>query len=130
MSESKSDADGAAAGGPRRIQRQRTKGWRMPENTVYVGRPSRFGNPFVLQEWFAEACEAGITDEGRRRLAVRDYRDWLLGEDNPLCAFVDHDPPSADDISVLRGKNLACWCPLDQPCHADVLLEIANGIAR
>lgn len=46
--------------------------------------------------------------------AVRLYRGWVF------------NLRSAADIAELRGKNLACWCPLDQPCHADVLLELAN----
>ena len=93
---------------PHRIQRKRTKGWRMPPSTVYVGRPTKWGNPFrgqgqpaeVLTEMYAHVLE---NDMG-----------WPL-----KC--------SLEEVRrELRGKNLACWCPLDQPCHADVLLELAN----
>jgi len=111
---------------PKRIQRKRTKGWKMPPNTIYVGRPSKWGNPFDHFKW------------GRVR-AVEFFR--LLTEDKlmmplvPRAALSDanrhrnkfgvyFDRPTAG--TFLRGKNLACWCPLDQPCHADVLLEIAN----
>jgi hypothetical protein len=85
---------------PKRIQRKRTKGWKMPDGAVYVGRPTKWGNRHTF---------------GGRDLCVRMYRkDW-------------HD---TDAIRAeLRGKDLACWCPLDQPCHADVLLEIANSSA-
>ena len=114
---------------PVRIQRKRTKGWRMPENTVYVGRGSKFGNPFVVH-----------TDRGP------SGRRWPMTPEHSVAAFraiVPHGwwpvplpwsrgkipagtPTTLDDVMNLRGKNLACWCPLDQPCHADVLLELAN----
>lgn len=87
---------------PHRIQRQRSKGWKMPEDAVYVGRPGKWGNPFFVGH-------DGVTD---RAHAVRLYREF---------AAIDRA-----DIGELRGKNLACWCPLDEPCHADVLLELAN----
>jgi hypothetical protein len=92
---------------PVRVQRKRTKGWRMPENTVYVGRGTPWGNPFrVTQALPAEDV-------------VKVYREWLMDERRfQLRANLRH---------YLRGKNLACWCALDQPCHADVLLELANG---
>jgi len=97
---------------PIRIQRKRTKGWKMPPNTVYVGRPTKWGNPYKID------CAVGIDT---RADAVRLFRDMLKfgnPEDYPL-----------DDVigAELRGKNLACWCRLDQPCHADVLLELANN---
>lgn len=100
---------------PVRIQRQRSRGWRMPPNTVYVGRPSKWGNPFMLAPWYREAVETGaMSDTGRRGLAVADFREHISGNE-------------AEIRRELRGKNLACWCPLDQPCHADVLLAIANA---
>jgi hypothetical protein len=89
---------------PKRIQRKRTKGWKMPEGAVYVGRPTKWGNPHV---------------HGGRALCVRMYRETIGGN--------VWTSPNKDDIrKELRGKDLACWCPLNQPCHADVLLEIAN----
>lgn len=95
---------------PVRIQRKRTKGWKMPPNTVYVGRPTKWGNPFRAEEW-------------GRDIAVHNYEIMIL--DRP---FATKGPDYVAEIQrELRGKNLACWCPLDQPCHADVLLEIANG---
>lgn len=87
---------------PKRIQRKRTKGWRMPANTVYVGRPSVYGNPFGLYVY------------GTREKAVEGYRLYLK-------MF----PSMADYVRrTLKDKDLACWCRLDQPCHADVLLEL------
>ena len=96
---------------PQRIQRRRTKGWKMPENTVYVGRPTIWGNPYRVSRY--------VTHEQ----AVNAYRRLL------------HSSFGQNSLSVtlpllkreLAGKDLACWCPLDQPCHADILLEIANS---
>jgi hypothetical protein len=94
------------ADGPRRIQRRRTKGWRMPEGAVYVGRPTRWGNMFGTT-----ACDTVTV--GTAREAVECFRKVVTAE--------------KWDLRALRGKPLACWCPLDQPCHADVLLELANA---
>ncbi len=98
---------------PARIQRKRSKGWKMPENTVYVGRPSKWGNPWRV----------GDIDEPTHDLRA-----------NAVLAYQLHIVHSHAAIkSELRGKNLACWCPLvdkdgkSVPCHADVLLEIANS---
>ena len=93
---------------PVRIQLQRKKGWRLPPNTVSVARPTRWGNPFLIIE----------SAEGREA-CVRLFREWLNqpGPGTHLAACARRD---------LRGKNLACWCRIDQPCHADVLLQIAN----
>jgi hypothetical protein len=127
---------------PQRIQRKRTKGWWMPEGAVYVGRGSRWGNPFhvhkghtlVGPEWLevrsnwgrvtarAATCAYISSSEviGPRRL-VSNFGSlmYIRGRDEAeqLEAW----------LSPLRGKDLACWCPLDQPCHADVLLELANA---
>ena len=93
---------------PRRVQLRRSKGWRMPPNTVKVDRTTRYGNPY----------QAGQDGDGDRAHLVGLYRDYLAR------------PEQADLVAHIRtslaGKNLACWCPLDGPCHADVLLEIAN----
>ena len=108
---------------PVRVQQRRTRGWRKPENTVSVARPGPWGNPWrvgdsALIEWpyFApvgtpmQVREVPIT----AALAVELYRIAIAS--------------AADEVRAeLRGKNLMCFCPLDQPCHADVLLELANG---
>ena len=101
---------------PKRIQRQRTKGWKMPEGAVYVGRPTKWGNPFAFKDAPDLSPE---TDAIVREWAVGIHRDWLqFPEQAGLVAAIRTE---------LRGKDLACWCPKDQPCHADVLLEIANS---
>lgn len=112
---------------PIRVQLSRKKGWRMPPNTVSVARPGKWGNPF-------NATQIGV----------------VLPHPDPMRCFpmqIVHlrTPPSLDRCldmfaavmqvklrenpaltEPLRGKNLACWCPLDQPCHADILLRMAN----
>lgn len=94
---------------PDRIQLSRRKGWRMPADTVKVDRSSRFGNPF----------QAGQDGDGGRAYLVQLFREYLARPEQAELV--------ADIKITLRGKHLACWCPLDgQPCHADVLLEIAN----
>lgn len=131
---------------PHRIQRARTKGWKMPPDAIYVGRPSRWGNPFVLHDYrgaFRAVLYFGERGDraGRRAAAVKMYRLVLTGERIPkpvddrdemarlfMTVTIPPDfPTPADVIRELRGKNLACWCRPGEPCHADVLLEIANG---
>ena len=108
---------------PKRIQRRRVKGWRMPENSVYVGRPTKFGNPFG---WRAGLSE-GYSEEQCKRIVVNFYKDWILGKEhfNPI---VYGQPPKIDIIKKeLKDKNLSCWCKEGEPCHADILLKIANS---
>lgn len=130
---------------PTRIQRKRTKGWRMPENTVYVGRGSRWGNPWKVEQLGDDALfyvhdgthdvhdgqvfsHFGEHDSKPQALtaAADIYRNHLTGW------YISGHPRErgqelADAAKLdLAGKNLACWCPLDQPCHADALLELAN----
>ena len=89
---------------PVRIQRRRIKGWKTAPDTVYVGRPSKWGNPF------------GITADRPRERAVHLFRSYVYDNWNFQDEIRKH----------LRGKNLSCWCKPSQVCHADVLLEIAN----
>ena len=126
---------------PQRIQLRRTKGWRKPPNTVVVARPSVYGNPFRVFEEptktprysvhyvpnpSVDSGPGGWVNEFYDRadavaFAVEMYREWATDGRNHywrVLYFVEEHR--------LRGKNLACWCPLDQPCHADVLLELAN----
>lgn len=99
---------------PRRIQRQRTKGWRMPPGCRYVGRPTIFGNPYTLDCLIPEK-------------AVALFRAFLTDGKGGLDA-----QRIIDRLPELRGRDLCCWCPLTfpggrpYPCHADVLLELAN----
>ena len=93
---------------PIRIKRKRMKNWKNPSNTVYVGRPSRWGNDYSLIHRTPEE----VVELYKRDLTAKDKREIK---------------------KELKGKNLMCWCPLTYPngyrvlCHADVLLEIANS---
>jgi hypothetical protein len=115
---------------PRRIQRKRSAGWKMPKNTVYVGRPTKWGNPFQVdrtQRSGALGYLHGVADTPTH--AVIFYRMHLNNIMDDRCKHFCPEAycPREAIVRQLRGKNLACWCPLDQPCHADILLEIANG---
>lgn len=115
-------------GGPVRVQLRRTKGWRMPPNTVKVDRTTRWGNPFNM----AAAIDWGFaTKASAFRVVVDCFRVWLPGGSKAEGLWQGPQSDAARaafrDLSPLRGKNLACWCALDAPCHADVLLELANA---
>jgi hypothetical protein len=132
-----------------RIQLRRAKGWRKPPNTVVVARPSKWGNPFDFRRsefcWIALGYGCRGDRRGRQEASVRAYREWLAeGAATPeghrlvgyerafkfgevtLAEAKAGSPPTPDEIETLRGKNLACWCRPGDPCHADVLLELAN----
>ncbi len=104
---------------PKRIQRKRMRGWRMPQGAVYVGRGTMWGNPF---DW--RMCPTDIAPPAwARGAAVDAFREKLLrgcGEHELRCTI-------AEIRRDLQGRDLACWCPLDHPCHADVLLALANA---
>lgn len=113
----------------KRIQRKRSPGWKMPENTTYVGRPTRWGNPYIVTkrkvadawQWIVsspdgEASGRYTSKRAANSRAVQLY-EWMLQDElksNPLA------------LESLKGRDLACWCSLDCPCHADVLIELAN----
>jgi hypothetical protein len=108
-----------------RVQLKRTKGWRKPPNTVSVARPATWGNPFHTDRptvW-------GVDPDGGR------YRvDRVLTAEEAVQMYVnfhtfgDWRRLFTERVrDELAGKNLACWCPLDAPCHADVLLRVAAG---
>jgi len=110
----------ATAERPRRVQLRRVKRWRMPANTVKVDRTTLFGNPFSVKENGHDS-------------AVALHRAWLtgtsIGKELPKAAAKAQSRAGA--LPALRGKNLACWCPLPghgEPdiCHAALLLELAN----
>ena len=127
---------------PVRIQRKRTKGWKMPENAVYVGRPTEWGNPFIVGEPSGHL----FNDDGDPTPMIASltleqclefYRDAVRGVLSPKMYPAGHKwaqdmhakcggHPTEIARAFLRGKDLACWCSLECDCHADVLLEIAN----
>ena len=99
----------------------------MPANTVKVDRSSRWGNPFAIGEVSDPAklgrgtpkklCGVQVHD---REQAIALFRSWI---ESPSVTAQEWRA----EVGLLRGKNLACWCPLDGPCHADTLLELANS---
>lgn len=105
---------------PRRIQRKRTKGWKMSEGAIYVGRPTRWGNPFII----GRNIVPPINRYHPQPIFVRDAHHATLLYSIWLKTSADR---CSDLVPLLAGHDLACWCPLDSPCHADVLLRAANA---
>jgi hypothetical protein len=117
---------------PKRIQRKRSRGWKMPANTLYIGRPTAWGNPFKVGVW------------GTAQECIEAYERWIDPTINAeLTAFRNslYDDPKFDHsfspywgvcqvwagyLNELRGHDLACWCREGEPCHGDVLLRMAN----
>ena len=114
---------------PKRIQRKRSAGWRMPEGAVYVGRPTKWGNPYRVDGAWIEG--PGHMSYPTDRKGIHEKVVGLFEKrlrDGGLAVSVD------DVRRELRGKDLVCWCRLYDAngsrvrCHADVLLQIANDI--
>lgn len=108
---------------PKRIQRKRTKGFRLG-SAVYVGRPTKWGNPFFVGGYFRidrfgswlhhyEGLDPSFTLMETAEQCVDWYRRILKGKPSGF-------------LAEIRGKDLACWCPTLSVWHADVLLELAN----
>jgi len=104
---------------PTRVQLSRAKGWRMPPNTVKVDRTTQWGNPFVVGR------------HGTRAECVELFTKLMAGY---VCMSTDnvseqlaYRVTAEQKRGSLVGRNLACWCPLDKPCHADALLMVAAG---
>ncbi|MFC9357448.1 DUF4326 domain-containing protein [Rhodococcus sp. NPDC057014] len=107
----------------------------MPEGAVYVGRPTKWGNPFAVHSidtaeggpfWVGDTIMApttGIETEGAARHVAVDLYALHTG---PMGNYEFDGDALAEIRRDLGGRSLVCWCPLDQPCHADVSLEIAN----
>lgn len=119
---------------PQRIQLRRTKGWRKPEGAVVVARPSKWGNPYRIEDLHRRLSDFGEKPNvAELRLLVVDMfrADLTYGPDSPYWWYGPHMQiiriKGALQDDQLAGRDLACWCPLDSPCHADVLLEIANA---
>jgi len=118
---------------PKRIQRKRERGWRMPKGVVYVGRPSRWGNPFTVgEQYFAGEPYLEVYGhlmerfEWQGQLAGRVTAENCLLLFRAWCEKYMERGPGGEWIESLRGKDLACWCKEGAPCHADVLLELAS----
>ena len=93
-----------------RVLNKRTD--KIPSDAIYVGRPSKWGNPFKMND---PLLPAGLSREGKRKAVIAEYKRYILRDKDLIAQLVE-----------LRGKDLVCWCaPL--PCHANILLELANG---
>lgn len=96
-----------------RVQLKRSKGWKMPAGALKVDRSTRWGNPF------------SVADCGSAAAAVAAHARWLRGE---VLGPDGAAPPSLEDLRrSLQGRDLACWCALEGPCHADLLLRLATS---
>lgn len=114
----------------KRIQRKRVKGWKMPERAIYVGRPTRWGNPW----------QEGSTDWTVLPDRSYDRSGKVLTREDAVASYRNSVTTDPDRVAFIRealaGKDLACWCPLVDadgnpvPCHADVLLEILNATVK
>lgn len=115
---------------PQRIQLSRRKGFSLQGvsqalnglSAMSVARPGCWGNPFSIAE---TAARHKLNRKAAQAEAVRLFRDWAAtgaGAD-----LAGRAPPDKGTIKLeLAGKNLACWCAPGTPCHADILLELAN----
>lgn len=113
---------------PERIQRKRTKGWKMPDNTVYVGRPTKYCNPFRWQALGTRKKAVRLFSKFmKNRLTRKDRESLGIGPVSWLWFSMFRNTILKHAKAELKGKNLACWCPPGEPCHADVLLELANS---
>jgi hypothetical protein len=117
---------------PQRIQRKRVKGYKQPPNTRYCGRGTKFGNPFILTDdgwvmykninknisnpWIYWSITGGFNKTD----IVELYKIWIKGGLSD-CKLL----PSPPNLSELKNYDyLSCFCPLDQPCHVDVLIKL------
>ena len=120
---------------PRRVQMTRQRPWRHEHpDAVIVARPSKWGNPYRVggnYMWLGDLLDWPVPTHR----AAGEYPHGLRVETCPdraaavawFAAWFRAMVGSGTDLTPLRGRDLACWCALDQPCHADVLLELANG---
>lgn len=123
---------------------------------VNVARPSKWGNPFDFRSsdccWLALSYGCRGDRLGRQEASVKAFREWIeppakgkklvrmergirFGNEEKDFQIGPHfiigPPPTIDAARAnLRGKNLACWCKQGDPCHADVLLKLANAKPR
>lgn len=127
---------------PTRIQRRRAKGWRKPEGAVYVGRGSKWGNP--CRQIRMPALDGSEWEQEGRLGKTSGQQHAFVHPDKTITYHLVQDATRAQAVAMYRsfldqrpslvtaaraelvGRDLMCWCPLDEPCHADVLLELAN----
>lgn len=108
-----------------RVQRTRKKGSKMPDGTIYVGRPTKWGNPYrvvkVEHDWAVSTPDGDRIGPATNKAAAMGLAIHLF---RLMIELIVNDDPHA--LDQLKGKPLACWCPIGSPCHRDVLIEFAN----
>ncbi|OWL95592.1 hypothetical protein B7435_30380 [Mycolicibacterium peregrinum] len=131
---------------PQRLQRKRVKGFHLPDSSISVARPSRHGNPFRVVGLSVVGMSWPEVTEWDRAVVAMPDAEVLYTCAPDRCAAVAHavalyrqllrfrqsnwSPARFDSwLQPVRRRDLACYCALDQPCHADVLLEIAGGLS-
>lgn len=103
---------------PKRIKRKRTSGWKMPKGCVCCTRPGKYGNPFQI------GLPGPLGRMAMDKKGAVGFFEAML-DDPQLRAAAGY--PSDEEIRRdLGGKDLACWCALDDLCHVDILLKRAN----
>ena len=99
----------------------------MPEGAIYVGRPTKWGNQWRVVSFQRGGYGVTFKNYKNRTGAVYPLKQIALER---IVELYEADVITSrlyEEINELRGKDLACWCALDQPCHADVLLRLANS---
>jgi len=116
---------------PQRMQLSRRAGFNLQAESralnglpaKRITRPGPWGNPFTIAD---VAVQYGLDDAAAQAKAVALCEQWLTGKLDP--ALSPGEPPSRATIQAeLAGHNLACWCRPGTPCHADVLIRLANS---
>src|ERR1700677_2858009 len=127
---------------PQRLRLSRAKGFRLQQQhpgARNVARPSMFGNPFVVgtttpTNWHEPFAAIPVRDRAHAVQLLRDYLDWRRAQCNQKAGWHSSIGPNfpweAQIRRVLTGRDLACWCAPGEPCHADLLIEIANPTTR
>ena len=121
---------------PTRVQMTRSRPWRHEHpDAVIVARPTKWGNPLTMAAYRAIERELAIppaSDTEVRAELTQAFRSLVVhGPDSGYWSPANYRAVlticDGLDAGEIHGRDLACWCPLDSPCHGDVLLELANG---
>jgi hypothetical protein len=119
---------------PARIQRRRTKGWRAPAGAKYVGRGTRWGNPWTVVQtrtgWGVNWVPLGRASEPERpwTVAASSRRAAHVMVVTLFREYLDNGPELVERARLeLAGRDLMCWCAPEFACHVDVWLAVANA---
>lgn len=126
VSNSVQGASTMMGGTPKRVQRSRAKGWRMPVTAINVTRPGKWGNPYTVATFGLPLALLLYRRSVSGYWSPGEIPDELIDEAYRIHTAWRKKFYTLEDTRNLRGWDLACWCALDKPCHADILLELAN----